>query len=370
MSVVDAREHSLEDFFDLLPSLRSKFEDYPACLRRTAFCARFATLRYQLDRIALQCDMRINQTGPITTSLGQPAGIAWRLSSECFAVVVSAVPIEGYSLPPGTTPPQDDLASVSALCEELVEELRKRNYNALLAHITNLLALYNVPGDRCRAFLCLRVLEEDLTVLSAAANIDRENGAVNPPLVNLSPRNASEVATLVQSINFSAIGQLEPRAGGRFAALTYYVSPAQEAIARSRILKQAPPAPNLRGLLKGFFAFVGLRATADRIQHNLPFIPLVNLQKDESGLNIAQFATADNIKCGPIAAEFVLFLHPPLILTAEVTAEVEKITGELRLDACSMPVPPSPPPWPRLGFNCIALWDGIRHRTYHSRSIR
>uniref|UniRef100_A0A0X3NJA2 Mediator of RNA polymerase II transcription subunit 1 n=2 Tax=Schistocephalus solidus TaxID=70667 RepID=A0A0X3NJA2_SCHSO len=341
MSAVGARKHSLEDFFDLLPTLRSKFEDYPACLRRTAFCARFATLRNQLDRIALQCDMKINQTGPITTALGQPAGIAWRLSSECFAVVVSAVPIEGYSLPPGTTPPQDDLASVSAvhfefnqekpiLCEELVDELRKRNYNALLAHITNLLALYNVPGDRshrCRAFLCLQVLEEDLTVLSAAATVDSEGVAVNPPPVTLSPRNVSEVATLVQSINFSAIGQIEPRSGGRFAALTYFVSPAQEAIARSRILKQAPSHPNLRGLLKGFFAFVGLRATADKIQHNLPFIPLVNLQKDESGLNIAQFATADSIKCGPIAAEFVLFLHPPLIISTEATADVEKITG-------------------------------------------
>ncbi|VDL94750.1 unnamed protein product [Schistocephalus solidus] len=341
MSAVGARKHSLEDFFDLLPTLRSKFEDYPACLRRTAFCARFATLRNQLDRIALQCDMKINQTGPITTALGQPAGIAWRLSSECFAVVVSAVPIEGYSLPPGTTPPQDDLASVSAvhfefnqekpiLCEELVDELRKRNYNALLAHITNLLALYNVPGDRshrCRAFLCLQVLEEDLSVLSAAATVDSEGVAVNPPPVTLSPRNVSEVATLVQSINFSAIGQIEPRSGGRFAALTYFVSPAQEAIARSRILKQAPSHPNLRGLLKGFFAFVGLRATADKIQHNLPFIPLVNLQKDESGLNIAQFATADSIKCGPIAAEFVLFLHPPLIISTEATADVEKITG-------------------------------------------
>ncbi|KAL7059152.1 hypothetical protein AAHC03_013538 [Spirometra sp. Aus1] len=341
MSVVGARKHSLEDFFDLLPALRSKFEDYPACLRKTAFCARFATLRNQLDRIALQCDMKINQTGPITTALGQPAGIAWRLSSECFAVVVSAVPIEGYSLPPGTTPPQDDLASVSAvhfefnqekpvLCEELVDELRKRNYNALLAHITNLLALYNVPGDRshrCRAFLCLRVLEEDLAVLSAAASTDSGGGAVNPPPVNLSPRTASEVATLVQSINFSAIGQIEPRAGGRFAALTYFVSPAQEAIAKSSIVKRTSSPTSLRGLLKGFFAFVGLRATTDKIQHNLPFIPLVNLQKDESGLNIAQFATADNIKCGPIAAEFVLFLHPPLILTAEATADVEKITG-------------------------------------------
>ena len=77
---------------------------------------RFATLRNQLYRIALQCDLQLGDTGPILPSgLSSSGGIAWRLSTDCFSVVISAIPADGYSLPPGTTPPEDYPVSVAAV---------------------------------------------------------------------------------------------------------------------------------------------------------------------------------------------------------------------------------------------------------------
>ena len=77
---------------------------------------RFATLRNQLFRIALQCDLQLGDTGPILpTGLSSSGGIAWRLSTECFSIVISAIPADGYSLPPGTTPPEDYPVSVAAV---------------------------------------------------------------------------------------------------------------------------------------------------------------------------------------------------------------------------------------------------------------
>ena len=106
----------------------------------------------------------------------------------------------------------------------------------------------------------------------------------------------SDVNYLVQSINGSAVGQVVPRTGGAFAILTYFVSPAQKAIALSRVSKQPTyllsKSPDLAetGMLGGFCATVGLRATADGSQHSLPLVSLVNLIKDADGYKYAKFA--------------------------------------------------------------------------------
>lgn len=120
---------------------------------------RFATIRNQLQLLAQHYDLSISDTGPLLPpGASCSGGIAWRLGAECFSVVISAIPADGYSLPPGTTPPEDYPVSVAAVhfefnqdkpveCPALAEDIRKRHYYSLWKHVKNLLAVYNFPGE-------------------------------------------------------------------------------------------------------------------------------------------------------------------------------------------------------------------------------
>ncbi len=103
----------------------------------------------------------------------------------------------------------------------------------------------------------------------------------------------NDVKSLAQAINGSAVGQIVPRTGGQFTNLTFYISPAQEAMAISRLPKgggrehanhhQQQHSKPETAMLGGFCASVGLRGTADGRQHSLPLISRVNLVKDADG---------------------------------------------------------------------------------------
>uniref|UniRef100_A0A5K3ERP2 Mediator of RNA polymerase II transcription subunit 1 n=2 Tax=Mesocestoides corti TaxID=53468 RepID=A0A5K3ERP2_MESCO len=341
---LEARRQALETCIETISQIRAVVpqDSYHQHVR-------FATLRNQLHRIAIQCELQLGNTGPIIPpGLSSSGGIAWRLSADCFSVVISAIPADGYSLPPGTTPPEDYPVSVAGVhfefnqdkpieCSVLVEDLKRRNYNALLKHVKNLIGLYDLPGEiaqRCRAYLCLQALEQDLAMLATAVS-SRIPHAASPMSLELTgisckiANTPNDVNSLAQSINGSAVGQMVQRTGGAFSVLTYFVSAAQKAIAASRIrrvINEKEHTQPEKGMLGGFCASVGLRATANRIQHSLPVVSLVNLIKDGDGYNVAQFTNADNITRVTIAAEFVLKLHPPLLFDAESISEIESIT--------------------------------------------
>lgn len=97
---------------------------------------------------------------------------------------------------------------------------------------------------------------------------------------------ASDVECLAQSINGSAVGQVVPRTGGSFACLTYFISPSRKLAVLEEIRSQPPTGlkeGSERGMLDGYCASVGLRATANGTQHSLPLVSLVNLIKDADG---------------------------------------------------------------------------------------
>ncbi|VDK35354.1 unnamed protein product, partial [Taenia asiatica] len=341
-----AQRQAIENCIETISRIRALSSPDP-CQQHV----RFATLRNQLYRIALQCDLQLGDTGPILPpGLSSSGGIAWRISADCFSVVISAIPADGYSLPPGTTPPEDYPVSVAAVhfefnqdkpieCNVLVEDLKKRNYNSLLKHVKNLIALYDLPGEiaqRCRAYLCLQALEQDLLMLTTAVSNRISNAATplsleppNPPWKTANP--PSDVNCLAQSINGSAVGQVVQRTGGAFTVLTYFVSAAQKAIAMSHASKHSNRAEPEAGMLGGFCASVGLRATANANQHSLPLVSLVNVIKDADGYNVAQFTNADGITRVNIAAEFFLKLHPPLLFDVESISEIEAITISIHM---------------------------------------
>ena len=154
-------------------------------------------------------------------------------------------------------------------------------------------------AQRCRAYLCLQALEQDLAMLTTAVS-SRLPHAASPMSLELtgtslkSPCTPTDVNCLAQSINGSAVGQVVPRTGGAFAILTYFVSPAQRAIAISQMSNQSTTFLSSRskdqtetGMLGGFCATVGLRATPNGSQHSLPLVSLVNLIKDADGYKYA-----------------------------------------------------------------------------------
>uniref|UniRef100_A0A0R3TFA7 Mediator of RNA polymerase II transcription subunit 1 n=1 Tax=Rodentolepis nana TaxID=102285 RepID=A0A0R3TFA7_RODNA len=268
---------------------------------------RFATLRNQLFILAQHYDLQLSDTGPLLPpGASSTGGIAWRLTSDCFSVVISAIPADGYSLPPGTTPPEDYPVSVATVhfefnqdkpteCRVLADELRTRIYYSLWKHVKNLIALYNLPGEtaqRCRAYLCLQALEQDLIALTTAVSNHLPHPAT-PMSLELTggssmkvANTASDVECLAQCVNGSAVGQVVPRTGGCFSCLTYYISPGQKADVIGQIHSRPPTGlkeGSESGMLDGYCASVGLRATANGVQYSLPLVSLVNLTKDADG---------------------------------------------------------------------------------------
>ncbi|KAL5108274.1 Mediator of RNA polymerase II transcription subunit 1 [Taenia crassiceps] len=291
-----AQRQAIENCIETISRIRALSSPDP-CQQHV----RFATLRNQLYRIALQCDLQLGDTGPILPpGLSSSGGIAWRISADCFSVVISAIPADGYSLPPGTTPPEDYPVSVAAVHFEF-------NQDKPIA------------------------LEQDLLMLTTAVS-NRISNAVTP--LSLEPPSLSwkianspgDVNCLAQSINASAVGQVVQRTGGAFTVLTYFVSAVQKAIAMSHASKHSNRTEPEAGMLGGFCASVGLRATANANQHSLPLVSLVNIIKNADGYNVAQFTNADGITRVSIAAEFFLRLHPPLLFDVESILEIEAIT--------------------------------------------
>lgn len=108
---MEARRQALEHCFEVVSQMRAN-----ASSDHRPTYVRFATLRNQLYRISLQSHLQLSETGPILPpGLSSSGGIAWRLVADCFSVVISAIPADGFSLPPGAIPPEDYPFSVAAV---------------------------------------------------------------------------------------------------------------------------------------------------------------------------------------------------------------------------------------------------------------
>lgn len=149
-------------------------------------------------------------------------------------------------------------------------------------------------SDRCRTYLSLNALEQDIASLTATVSQHMPR-IVSPMTLEMNapssqnPSTPDDVNSLVQAINGSAVGQIVPRSGCQFTRLTYFVSAAQKVVATSRLTKtdtNRPPQTALpsthepKGMLGGFCASVGLRGTSDLPPQKIPLVSLVTLVKD------------------------------------------------------------------------------------------
>ncbi|KAH3718117.1 hypothetical protein DPMN_060916, partial [Dreissena polymorpha] len=151
------------------------------------------TLIERLDLISRQLGMIFT---PSTVSDNQVA-----LTSEMFKVIVI---FDGQS---GVRDVKISHQDTPTSCEELVDVLRKGDFDEFISHLQGLLSIYSFNGDKkqkSKGYLALSTLEHDL---------------------NLIAQLQSSINGVTNYIHKSSLGILLPRRGGHPMKLIYYVSP-------------------------------------------------------------------------------------------------------------------------------------------------
>ncbi|GAA28511.2 mediator of RNA polymerase II transcription subunit 1 [Clonorchis sinensis] len=336
---------------------------------------RYASFISQLKRIALQFNLQLQST-TLTSDGVQRMAFAWRLTAECFSIQLNYHKCSSGSTDcestGGGSATFDEFVTITSVlfefnhdkilpCSELIPDLNSGNFDSLSQHVTNLVTVYAVPGnkiDRARAYMCLEAIEQDLSMLSQVsrspdASVDQRGSSLNslPSFTSLRQQlgSRSDVFALRTLVNQSMVGHFVGRSGGRLARLTYLVTPAQAAVFRagnsstgsrkSSVNCSIVGKGSTEGLVGGHMVRVGLRpritypefVDTDGCQSSGPqqlaFIPLVTLQEDAHGNRLPDFAKPDDITCVAIEAEFVLYLDPPVPLTSDAVHQLQHITG-------------------------------------------
>ncbi|VDP77281.1 unnamed protein product [Echinostoma caproni] len=251
---------------------------------------RCATLLNFLKRVALTHNLQFTPCSSAEETANH--NVAWRLDSDCFAVqicVTKAAPMEfdGPTFVPGATNFDELVHSL-----ELVSDLNAGKFESLAQHIRNLMTIYSIPGsnlERVRAYLCLHVLEQDLSLLSQTQRADLTEAERNAALA-LRPLaiHTMDPADRQRMVNSSIVGLFLKRSGGRLAKLTYLITSAQTAMAKA----------------------TEQHNSADGLSRSTGFVN-----------------EPDELKCVALEAELVLYLDPPIPLPTEAVRELERITG-------------------------------------------
>ncbi|CAH8440102.1 unnamed protein product [Schistosoma turkestanicum] len=354
------------NYLDFLASVRAdKIHSGSKNIRTGPYLIRYSTFLNHLQRIAVHCGLQLS-SGPCSGGGTSAGALVWRLTSECFAVIVAATnnSITTSDSTYNNSPELTDLISIAAVyfefnhdkavpCPELATDLSMGKYSSLLQHVDNLLTIYAVPGDkidRARTYLCLQALEKDLSMLTQAMRTDLENNIDAISTFRRAPNQKHDVFSMRDLVNRSLVGHFVGRTGGRLARLTYLVTSAQAMIGNATGVIKNNLQVNSKstystsigcgsrdGLIGGYMARIGLcprlsyvddsSAVAQSTVQRLPFMPLVTLQKDAYGISVPHFAQPDEIKCISIEAEFVLHLDPPLPISTDAIQQLERTTG-------------------------------------------
>ncbi|CAH8456947.1 unnamed protein product [Schistosoma rodhaini] len=353
-------------FLDLLATVRADQIHLGSNNTRTGpYLIRYSTFLNHLQRIAIHCGLQLS-SGPCSGGGTSAGALVWRLTSECFAVVVAATNNSITTSDPtyNNSPELTDLISIAAVyfefnhdkavpCPELATDLSMGKYSSLLQHVDNLLTIYAVPGDkidRARTYLCLQALEKDLSMLTQAMRTDLENNIDAISTFRRAPNQKHDVFSMRDLVNRSLVGHFVGRTGGRLARLTYLVTSAQAMISNATGVMKNNLQMNSKstystsigcgsrdGLIGGYMARIGLCPRLSYVEdtsvvvhsavQRLPFMPLVTLQKDAYGISVPHFAQPDEIKCISIEAEFVLHLDPPLPISTDAVQQLQRTTG-------------------------------------------
>ncbi|XP_021146843.2 mediator of RNA polymerase II transcription subunit 1 isoform X3 [Columba livia] len=183
------------------------------------------------------------------------------------------------------------------VCDDLVQHLRMKNYDAFGKILEDLSNLYQIPGNskmQAKAYFALRALERDLYAMSL---VDR-----------------TQDVNRVTEVLHGKVGHLVPRTGGTLTNIEFYISPYQ--------VLEAELNPGSR--VCGTKTVVTVEGT-DTL-HKLPLSPLlVDSQAGEDG-NPAFLPLTDEISMD-LPAFFVLKFYQPIPMSSSSIEEIQRLTG-------------------------------------------
>ncbi|XP_035172113.1 mediator of RNA polymerase II transcription subunit 1-like [Oxyura jamaicensis] len=188
------------------------------------------------------------------------------------------------------------LGEAPVICDDLVEHLRMKNYDAVGNILENLSNLYKIPGNsemKAKGYLALQSLEKDLYSMSL---LDRT-------------QNVNRVTEVLHG----KVGHLVPRTGGTPMNIEFYISPYQ-------ILEaELNPGSRVCG------AKIDVTVEGTDTLHKLPLSPLLDSQPGEDG-NPA-FLPLTNELSTDLSAYFLLKFHQPIPMSSSSIEEIQRLTG-------------------------------------------
>ncbi|KFQ18085.1 Mediator of RNA polymerase II transcription subunit 1, partial [Merops nubicus] len=183
------------------------------------------------------------------------------------------------------------------VCDDMVQHLRMKNYDALGKILEDLSNLYQTPGNsemKAKGYFALQALEKDLYTMSL---LDR-----------------TQDVNRVTQVLHGKVGHLLPRTGGTPMNIEFYISPYQ--------VLEAELNPGSQ--VCGTKAVVTVEGT-DTL-HKLPLSPLlVDSQAGEDG-NPTFLPLTEELSMD-LLAFFVLKFHQPIPMSSASIEELQRLTG-------------------------------------------
>ncbi|XP_068012951.1 mediator of RNA polymerase II transcription subunit 1-like [Melanerpes formicivorus] len=189
------------------------------------------------------------------------------------------------------------LGEAPVVCDDLVQHLRMKNYDAFGNILEDLSNLYQTPGNsemKVKGYLALQALEKDIYSMSLLDRVQDVNR--------------------VTEVLHGKVGHLVPRTGGTPMNIEFYISPYQALEAEL----------NPGSQVCGTKAVVIVEGT-DTL-HRLPLSPLlVDSQTGEDG-SPTFLPLADELSMD-LSAFFVMKFHQPIPMSSSSIEEIQRLTG-------------------------------------------
>ncbi|XP_027760776.1 mediator of RNA polymerase II transcription subunit 1-like isoform X3 [Empidonax traillii] len=183
------------------------------------------------------------------------------------------------------------------VCDDLVQLLRMKNYDAFGKILEDLSNMYQIPGNseiKAKGYLALKALEKDLYSMSL---LDR-----------------TQDVNRVTEILHGKVGHLVPRTGGTPMNIEFYISPYQ--------ILEAELNPGSQ--VCGTKTVVTLEGSD--VLHKLPLSPLIVDPQSGEDSNPAFLQLTDELSMD-LPALFVLKFHQPVPMSSSSIEDIQRLTG-------------------------------------------
>ncbi|KAM9257818.1 mediator of RNA polymerase II transcription subunit 1-like [Cariama cristata] len=189
------------------------------------------------------------------------------------------------------------LGDAPVVCDDLVQHLRTKNYDAFGKILEDLSNLYQIPGNsemKAKGYLALQALEKDLYSMYL---LDR-----------------TQDVNRVTEVLHGKVGHLVPRTGGTPTNIEFYISPYQ--------VLEAELNPGSQ--VCGTKTVVTVEGT-DTF-HKLPLSPLFVDSQAAEDSNPAFLPLTDELSMD-LPAFFVLKFYQPIPMSSSSIEEIQRLTG-------------------------------------------